>query len=90
VTTLTDAPETVYQLYCQRGDMENRLKELHDGLALDRTRCSRFLANQCRVLLTLLAVWVERSVRRIVLHLPTTFPWLRAWRQLARAVGATA
>ena len=122
VTNLTDAPETVYQLYCQRGDMENRLKELHHGLELDRTSCSRFLANQFRVLLTLaayvlfqelqrralgtacadaqvstlrerlikLAVWVERSVRRVVLHLPTTFPWLRAWRQLARAVGATA
>jgi len=34
-------------------------------------------------------VWVERSVRRIVLHLPTSFPWLRTWRQLARAAGAT-
>ena len=31
-----------------------------------------------------LAVWVERSVRRIVLYLPTSFPWLRTWRQLAR------
>jgi hypothetical protein len=36
-----------------------------------------------------LAVWVERSARRIVLHLPLAFPWLPAWRQLARAVGAT-
>ena len=36
-----------------------------------------------------LAVWVERSVRRIVLHLPATCPWLSTWRQLARAVGAT-
>src|SRR5258708_9974872 len=55
VTNLTDAPETVYQIYCQRGDMENRLKELHHGLELDRTSCSRFLANQFRVLLTLAA-----------------------------------
>ncbi len=121
VTNLPDAPETLYRLYCQRGDMENRLKELHHGLEMDRTSCSRFLANQFRVLLTLaayvlfqelqrrahgtacadaqvltlrerlikLAVWVERSVRRIVLHLPMSFPWLRTWRQLARAVGAT-
>ncbi len=122
VTNLTDDPQTIYeQIYCQRGDMENRLKELHHGLEMDRTSCSRFLANQFRVLLTLaayvlfqelqrrahgtacadaqvttlrerlikLAVWVERSVRRIVLHLPATFPWLRTWRQLARAVGAT-
>ena len=121
VTNLPDAPETIYALYCQRGDVENRLKELHHGLEIDRTSCSRFLANQFRVLLTLaayilfqelrrraagtacadaqvttlrerllkLAVWVERSVRRIVLHLPSAFPWLRPWRQIARAVGAT-
>jgi hypothetical protein len=122
VTNLPDAPRTVYeQIYCQRGDVENRLKELHHGLEMDRTSCSRFLANQFRVLLTLaayilfqelqrrargtacaeaqvttlrerlikLAVWGERSVRRIVLHLPATCPWLSTWRQLARAVGAT-
>ena len=121
VTNLGDDPETVYQLYCQRGDVENRLKELHHGLEMDRTSCSRFLPNQVRVLLTLaayilfqelrrraagtacaeaqvttlrerllkLAVWVEGSVRRIVLHLPMTFPWLSTWRQLAHAVGAT-
>jgi len=121
VTNLPHAPETVSEFYCGRGDVENRLKELHHGLELDRTSCSRFLANQFRVLLTLaayilfqelrrraaktacadaqvttlrerlikLAVWVERSIRRIVLHLPTTFPWLSTWRQIARAVGAT-
>ena len=121
VTNLTADPETVYQLYCQRGDVENRLKELHHGLEMDRTSCSSFVANQFRVLLTLaayllfqelrrraagttcadaqvttlrerllkVAVWVERSVRRIVLHLPLTFPWLSTWRHLARAVGAT-
>ena len=101
--------------------MENRVKELKLGLALDRTSCSRFRANQFRVLLTAVtyvlfqelqrcahstpgaaaqvstlrerllkvAVWVERSVRRIVLHLPMAFPWLRPWRQLAQALGAT-
>jgi len=122
VTNLPGAPKTIYEeVYCQRGDVENRLKELHHGLEMDRTSCARFLANQFRVLLTLgayllfqelqrrahrtacadaqvltlrerlikLAGWVERSVRRIVLHLPATFPWLRTWRQLARAVGTT-
>jgi hypothetical protein len=122
VTNLTAEPETVYRLYCQRGDVENRLKELHHGLEMDRTSCSRFLANQFRVLLTLaayillqglqrraagtgcadaqvttlrerlikLAVRVECSVRRIVLHLPLSFPWLSTWHHLARTVGATA
>ncbi len=120
VTNLPDRPEAVYQIYCGRGDMENRLKELHHGLALDRTSCHRFLANQFRVLLTVaayilfqslqahapgtacadaqvstvrerlfkLAAWVQRSARRIVLHLPRTYAWLTAWRQLALRVGA--
>jgi hypothetical protein len=120
ITNLADPPEAVYQVYRERGDMENRLKELHHGLELDRTSCHRFTANQFRVLLTVaayilfqtlqahaqgtacadaqvstlrerlikLAAWVERSVRRIVLHLPTTFPWRSTWVQIARAVGA--
>jgi hypothetical protein len=121
VTNLPAPPATVYAGYAARGDMENRVKELKLGLALDRTSCPRFRANQFRVLLTAaayvlfqelqrhaprlagavaqvstlrerllkVAVWVERSVRRIVLHLPTAFPWLRPWRQLAQALGAT-
>jgi hypothetical protein len=120
ITNLPDAPEGVYHVYCGRGDMENRLKELHHGLAMDRTSCERFTANQFRVLLTAaayilfqtlqahaqgtacadaqvgtlrerllkLAAWVQRSARRIVLHLPTSYPWLSTWRVLAHAVGA--
>ncbi len=121
VTNLREAPATVYAIYGQRGDVENRLKELHDGLALGRTSCTRFWANQFRVLLTAvayvlfqelrrhaqgtacasaqvstlrerllkLAVWVERSVRRLVLHLPQCAPWGETWRRVAVAVGAT-
>lgn len=121
VTNLPETPATVSALSCQRGDMENRLKELPHGLALDRTSCSRFWANQFRVVLTAAAsvllqelrrraqgmngadaqvsmlrarllkraVWVERSVRRIVLHWPRTAPWGATWRRLARAGGAT-
>ncbi len=48
VTNLADEPEAVYQFYCGRGDVENRLKELHHGLEMDRTSCSDFLANQFR------------------------------------------
>jgi hypothetical protein len=121
VTNLPAPPAAVYAGYAARGDMENRVKELKLGLALDRTSCAHFRANQFRVLLTAaayvlfqalqrhapriagavaqvstlrerllkVAVWVERSVRRIVLHLPTAFPWLHPWRQLAQALGAT-
>jgi hypothetical protein len=122
VTNLPHRPATVYtQLYCGRGDMENRLKELQTGVAMDRTSCSRFAANQLRLLLAVaayvlfqvlqlaaratalgaaqvwilrerllkVAVWVERSVRRIVLHLPQSFPWRAAWQHLAHALGPT-
>src|SRR3989454_8584636 len=65
VTNLPHAPRTVYEeVYCQRGDMENRLKELHHGLEMDRTSCSRFLANQFRVLLTLAAYVLFQELQR--------------------------
>lgn len=121
VTNLPHTPRHVYAIYRARGDVENRIKELKDGVALDRLSCSRFLGNQFRLLLTLaayilmqavrghaigtacataqattlrerllkVAVWVEQSVRRIVLHFPASFPWQPTWRQMARAVGAT-
>lgn len=52
VTNLGCSPEMVYAIYCERGDMENRIKELKYGLSVDRTSCSRFLANQLRLLLS--------------------------------------
>lgn len=53
ITNLRHRPERLYrEIYCARGDSENRLKELHHDLALGRTSCSRFWANQLRVLLT--------------------------------------
>ena len=121
VTNLRQTPRFVYeQVYCARGDIENRIKELHDGLQIGRTSCGRFWANQLRVLLTAaayvlmqelrlraartacaraqvttlrerllkLGVHVVVSVRRIVLHLPTSTPFLEAWRHIALALGA--
>ena len=121
VTNLRPSPRFVYeQVYCARGDIENRIKELHDGLQIGRTSCGRFWANQLRVLLTAaayvlmqelrlraahtacaraqvttlrerllkLGVHVVGSVRRIVLHLPTSTPFLDAWRHIALALGA--
>jgi DDE family transposase len=122
VTNLPHRPATVYtRVYCGRGDMENRLKELQHGVAMDRTSCSRFVANQLRLLFSVaayalfqtlqtvarltglgaaqvctlrerlvkVAVWVERSARRIVLHLPQAFPWRETWGALAQALTAT-
>lgn len=64
VTNLLDPPKTVYEFYCHRGDVENRLKELHHGLEMDRTRCAKFRANQFRVLLTLAASILFQEMRR--------------------------
>jgi hypothetical protein len=120
ITNLPHKPENVYKIYRGRGDAENRIKELHHGLEIDRTSCTSFLANQLRVFMTAaadvlmqemrrrmagtalaaaqvstlrerllkLAVWVEKSIRRIVLHFPVNYPWLSCWKQLALAVGA--
>jgi hypothetical protein len=64
VTNLTRSPQCVYEdIYCQRGEIENRIKELHHGLAFDRTSCTRFLANQLRVLLTAAAYVLMQEIR---------------------------
>ena len=121
VTNLPQSPRRVYEIYRERGDVENRLKELHYGLGFDRTSCSRFWANAFRVLLTAaayvllqtlrqrlaatpaaglqvstlrerlfkLGARVQVSARRIVLHLPSAFPWLALWQAVALALGAS-
>jgi len=121
VTNLKQSPQWIYeQVYCQRGDVENRIKELHDGMQIGRTSCSDFLANTFRVLLTAaayvlmqemrlrlartrharaqvatlrehflkLGAQVVVSVRRIVLHLPRSFPYLDTFHRLALSLGA--
>jgi len=35
-----------------------------------------------------LGVWIERSTRRIVLHLPDSAPWRSDWCCIARRLGA--
>jgi hypothetical protein len=63
VTNLPGKPQRIYErIYCQRGEVENRIKELFD-VALDRTSCSRFLANQLRVLLAAAAYVLLQELR---------------------------
>jgi len=50
-------------VYCARGEIENRIKELHHGLEIDRTSCTRFLANQLRVLVTAAAYVLMQELR---------------------------
>jgi hypothetical protein len=121
ITNMKQTPQWLYEeVYCQRGEIENRIKELH-AMEIDRTSCSRFWANQFRVLLTAAAyvlmqelrlcaagtncaraqVWTLRerflklgarvmvSVRRMVVHLPQSFPFLVTFRHMALELGAS-
>jgi hypothetical protein len=64
ITNLPDAPRRVYEdIYCQRGDIENRIKELHHGMEIDRTSCTRFWANQLRVMMTAAAYVLMQELR---------------------------
>lgn len=63
VTNLPHTPKFVYErIYCMRGEAENRIKELFD-VSLGRTSCSRFLANQLRVLLAAAAYVLLQELR---------------------------
>ena len=121
ITNMKQTPQWLYgKVYRQRGEIEDRNKELH-ALEIDRTSCSRFWANQCRVLLTAAAcvlmqelrlqaastdcarsqVWTLRerflkhgarvmvSMRRVVIHMPQSLPFLAANRQIALGLGAS-
>jgi hypothetical protein len=64
VTNLHGTARDVYETtYCARGEIENRIKELKYGLAIDRTSCTSFWANQFRVLMTAAAYVLMQEVR---------------------------
>ncbi len=65
VTNLVGEPQPLYdEVYCQRGDAENRIKEQQLGLFADRTSCHDFVANQFRVLLSAAAYLLMDHLRR--------------------------
>ena len=65
VTNLEGDPEEVYAgIYCLRGEVENRLKELQYGLKADRLSCHAFTANQFRLILTAAAYALMQELRR--------------------------
>ena len=65
VTNLDRPSAAIYDgLYTQRGDMENRIKEQQLYLFADRTSCTRFVANQFRLLLASAAYVLIEHLRR--------------------------
>ena len=69
VVNVPGDPQELYEdVYCQRGDMENRIKEQQLDLFADRTSCHRFLANQFRLFLSSAAYVLVQALRRTALR----------------------
>src|SRR6516225_6115356 len=116
VANVPGDPQELYEdVYCQRGEAENRIKEQQLDLFADRTSCHRFVANQFRLLLSSaadvlvqalrrralagtelaraqvgtirlklfkVAARVVVSVRRVVFHLASSYPYQAVLRQV--------
>lgn len=120
VTNLTGRePRQLYAFYCQRGQAENRIKDLKNALSGDRFSCSRFQANAFRLIMHVaayrlckaitdalkgtkastwqfdtlrlrllkVAVRVEQTARKTIIHLPRAYPARDLWAHLADALG---
>jgi hypothetical protein len=69
VTNLAGGAQVLYdEVYCARGEMENRIKEQQLGLFADRTSCHDWWANQFRLLLSSCAYVLVEAIRRLGLH----------------------
>ncbi len=69
ITSLRGDAQKIYdEIYCQRGEMENRIKEQQLGLFADRTSCHGWWANQFRLLLSSAAYILIETIRRVGLH----------------------
>jgi len=66
VTSLESDAQRIYDdIYCARGEMENRIKEQQLGLFADRTSCQGWWANQFRLLLSSAAYVLLETIRRV-------------------------
>jgi hypothetical protein len=80
VTSLQSEPQELYeQVYCARGEAENRIKEQQLDLFSDRTSCHEWWPNQFRLLLSSLAYVLLETLRALGL----------AGTELARAQAGT-
>ncbi len=69
ITNIRGGGKELYeQVYCARGDMENRIKEQQLDLFADRTSCRNWWPNQFRLLLSSLAYLLLERFRNIALQ----------------------
>ena len=89
VTNRTDSgPESLYRYYCQRGDPENRIEELKEGLHADRLSCHDFWANQFRLLLYGAAYVLMQAMRAALTGTEFASAQVSTLRQSLLKVGA--
>jgi hypothetical protein len=63
-------PQGIYEEYAERGESENRNKELKPELHCDRLSCHRFMANYFRLMLHAAALNLLIRLRRVVADPP--------------------
>ena len=69
VTNMKEKAQKLYdEVYCARGDMENRIKEQQLDLFADRTSCHQWFPNQFRLLLSSMAYILLDALRRNALN----------------------
>lgn len=66
VTNIAGHSDQLYEdLYCQRGNMENGIKQVQLDLFSDRTSCNDWYANQFRLIASSMAYILLDAIRRI-------------------------
>jgi hypothetical protein len=69
VTNLSGPAQQLYdEVYCQRGEAENRIKEAQVGLFATRTSCQHLQSNQLRMLLAALGYVLIERLRALALQ----------------------
>jgi len=68
VTNIKGSSKEIYEDYCARGEMENRIKDAKCHLFASRTSSIHWLANQFRMLLSSLAYTLVEGLRRFALE----------------------
>jgi len=62
---LDGPPREQYAFYGGRGDCENRIKELKEGVRSDRLSCEEFASNKVRLMLSSVAYVLLQGLRRL-------------------------
>jgi len=59
------SPQELYAFYGGRGDSENRIKELKEGVRSDRMSCLEYASNKARLMLAAVAYVLLQQLRRL-------------------------